>query len=273
MSSALTFGAFNSNPLSKKYGEIATRSSKCGSKNFVYTKMYDDRQPAPTHIHRQSDVPWRDAWSLQRYRWMVHDFRMFGLWGALRKHYYIGESWRHKDEKIFVGKDENNGKYWLVRRNGGSIFARIHEPVDPHWFRGQSHHAIPAMWLKWMQGNTAHTPAQMKARGEYGHNSRVGMPLPFDIAHDEWTPLTQGGHYQYTRDPTFALSQGMLVNPERKVLQEAGFSRWAKNMGHPIYMPFCGVHDYSDELVEEYYRGQWAFSRRSKGNDHDEWKN
>lgn len=271
MTSIFTYGARCANPMAERYGEMAARASKVGSKNFVYNPMHDDKMAFPRHHHRQSDVPWRDSMTWARWRWIVHDFRMFGLWGALRKHYYIGESWRRKDEKIFVGKDENGNKYWLVRRSAGAMTSRIIEPKDPHWFRGQSPHTASSIWLKWLQGNVAHTPAQIKARGEWGLNSRVGQPLPFNIKYDDFSPINWGSIW--SRDPMWAPGPGVLVNPEKKVLEEAGYSRWVVNQGSPVYMPFCGVHDYSDELVEEFYRGQWAFGRVSKGNDHDEWRN
>lgn len=271
MTSVFTYGAYGANSMAKKYGEMAVRSSKCGSKNFVYTKAHDDAHSFPRHHHRQGDNPVRLSFTWARWRWIVHDFRMFGLFGAVRKHYYIGEAWRRKDEKIFVGKDENGNKYWQSRRAQGTFFVRIIEPADPHWFRGQSPHAASPMWLKWMQGGAAHTPAQMKARGEWGHNSRLGIPMPFNIKYNEWSPLNAGNIY--TRDPMWVAGPGLLVNPERRALQESGFSRWMWQKGLPVYMPFCGVHDYSDELVEEFYRGQWAFGHESKGNDHDEWRN
>jgi hypothetical protein len=43
-------------------------------------------------------------------------------------------------------------------------------------------------------------------------------------------------------------------------------------MSGPSHPPFFGEHDFSDDLVEEYYRGHWAFCRSNKGSDHDEWK-
>lgn len=271
MSSPFTFGAHGANSMAKRYGEMAVRSSKVGSKNFVYTKSHDDAHAFPRHHHRQADNPFRKNFTFQRWRWTLHDFRMFGLFGALRRHFYIGEAWRRKDEKIFVGKDENGTKYWQSRRAQGTFHVRIVEAADPHWFRGQSPHTAGPMWLKWAQGGAAHTPAQMQARGEWGHNSRLGMPLPFNIKYNEWSPLNAGEIF--TRDPTWVAAPGLLVNPERRALEEAGYSRWVREKGQPMYMPFCGVHDYSDELVEEFYRGQWAFGRESKGNDHDEWKN
>ncbi|EPY35670.1 hypothetical protein STCU_01004 [Strigomonas culicis] len=227
--------------------------------------------PGPRHNARQSDLPWKDSLTWARWRWIMHDFRMFGLGGFIYKHVYIGEAWRRKDEKIFVGKDENGNKYWMARRTQGTLFSRFVEPKDPHWFRGQAPHCAPPTWLKWLQFNAAHSPAQVRARGEWGLNSRMGMPLPFNIKYDDFSPLNWGE--TWSRDPMWVAGPLQLVNPERKALQEAGFSRWVQNQGNPLYMPFCGVHDYSDELVEEYYRGQWAFGRTSKGNDHDEWRN
>ncbi|CCW69481.1 unnamed protein product [Phytomonas sp. Hart1] len=271
MSAFFTFGAYGTNPFAPRYAKMATQSSKCGSKNFVYTKVHDDPMPGPRHHHRQSDVPWRDSFSWNRMRWIIHDFRMFGLFGALKKHYYIGESWRRKDEKIFVGKDEFGNKYWMSWRTSGSMGTRLVEPADPHWFRGQSPFTANGIWRKWLQGSVAHTPAQIKARGEWGLNSRAGIPMPFNIKNDSWSPINWG--IFWSRDPAWVPGVGNLVNPERRVLQEAGFTRWVHNQGQPIYMPFCGVHDVSDELVEEYYRGHWAFGRSSKGNDHDDWQN
>lgn len=271
MTSYFTFGAFGTNPLATRYAQLAAKNSKCGSKNFVYTKTWDDPMPLPRHQGRQGDNPFLEFLGWIRLRWCIHDFRMFGFKGAIRKHYYIGEAWRRKDEKIFVGKDDNGNKYWLTRRSKGSFFCRIVEPVDPHWFRGQEPHVAPPMWLKWLMHNMAHTPAQMKARGEYGHNSRLGMPMPFNIKHSPFAIPNQG--QTFGREPLYCPAPGMLINPERKVLEEAGWSRWTINKGVPTHMPFVGVHDYSDEVVEEYWRGHWAFGRVSKGNDHDEWKN
>jgi hypothetical protein len=270
MSSRFTFAALGSNPNAAKYAVQATQSSKVGSKNFVNTRVWDDQMPFPRHQARQADNPMTDFLGWIRYRWMFHDFRMFGISGAIRKHYYFGELWRRKDEKIFVGKDDNGNKYWFSRRSKGSYHTRFVEPVDAHWFRGQDPHCAPPMFQKWMTGNAAHTPAIMKARGEYGYNSRLGQPLPFKFKHSTFAMPNQGG--EFAREPTYVPGPGMLVNPERKVLQDSGYTRWVSSKGNPQYMPFCGVHDHSDELLEEYYRGTWAFGRANKGNDHDEWK-
>lgn len=257
--------------MAQKYGQLAAKASKCGTKRFVYTKMWDDRHAFPRHHHRQSDVPWRDCFTFARYRWIVHDFRMFGLWGALKKHYYIGESWRRKDEKIFMGKDEHGNKYWMARRTSGVLSGRLIEPADMHWFRGQSHRAASGLWQKWLQQNLAHTPAQIQARGEYGLNSRVGRTLPFNIRNELWSPIGfADGNY---RDPSYIPGPGSLLNPERRQLEEAGYARWANMSGIPQNMPYCGVHDESDEMLHEFYRGQWAFGRASKSVDSDEWKN
>ncbi|CAD2216727.1 hypothetical protein AGDE_12768 [Angomonas deanei] len=98
----------------------------------------------------------------------------------------------------------------------------------------------------------------------------MGRPLPFNIEYDDFSPLNWGE--TWSRDPMWVSAPGLLVNPERKVLQESGFTRWVQNQGMPSGMPFTGVHDFSDELVEEYHRGQWAFGRRNKGGDIDEWR-
>lgn len=270
MTSRFTFGALGNNPRAAQYAEMAAQNSRVGSKNFVRTRMWDDIMPLPRHQARQADNPMKDFLGWIRYRWIFHDFRMFGLKKWFRYHYYLGEAWRRKDEKIFVGKDENGNKYWFSRRSKGSYHTRLVEPVDAHWFRGQDGHTAPPMWLKWLNGNAAHTPAQMKARGEYGHNSRLGMPLPFTFKHATYAMPNSGS--SFGREPSFMPAVGHVVNPDHKALKEAGFSRWTPNAAMPHVMPYAGVHDYSDEVVEEFYRGQWAFGRINKGNDHDEWK-
>mmetsp|Transcript_880 Transcript_880/g.954 ORF Transcript_880/g.954 Transcript_880/m.954 type:complete len:271 (+) Transcript_880:19-831(+) len=269
MTSLFTFGAAGSNPRALDYARKAAMNSKVGSKNFVQTPFWDDRMPLPRHQARQHDNPVKDFLGWVRYRWIFHDFRLFGFRGFFRKHYYIGEAWRRKDEKIFVGKDENGNKYWFARRSKGAQNTRLVEPVDPHWFRGQDGHCAPPMWQKWLNGNLAHSPAQMKARGEYGHNSRMGQPLPYTIKHAPYAmPMGAG----VSREPSWVPYSGHLVHPEHKAMREVGWTRWERSKNNPQYMPFCGVHEYSDEVMEEYYRGTWAFGRLNKGNDHDEWK-
>ncbi|RNF12036.1 NADH:ubiquinone reductase (H(+)-translocating) [Trypanosoma rangeli] len=97
------------------------------------------------------------------------------------------------------------------------------EPVDPHWFREQAPYTTSPMWLKWMQGNAAHTPAQMKARGEWDHTSLLGMPLPLNIKYDEFSLIN--ADEIFSRDTMWVAAPCFLVNPERRALEEAGYSR------------------------------------------------
>lgn len=269
MAMRLTAPAIGSNPNAALYGAKAVIASKVGSRRFVFLSFYDDKIPFPAHKMKQSDEPWKDNFWWTRIRWWVHDFRMFGLKAALKRHYYIGEPWRRKDEKIFVGKDDLGTTYWLSRRSQGSFNTRIMDPIDNHWFRGSDVHAAPPMWFKWMVGNLAHTPAQMQARGEWGYNARAGRPGPFNIRHEIYSPLN-GGTY-FNRDPHMSTNPYSLLNPERRALAEAGNSRWTMMKGGASSYPYMGVHNYSDELVEEYYRGQWPFSRVNKSGDADGW--
>jgi hypothetical protein len=210
------------------------------------------------------------AW--RRYRWYFHDFRMFGLWGALRKHYYMGEAWRRKFEKIFCGKDELGNKYWQSFETTGSYHMRFFEPKDPHWFRNGLFSHAPT-YRRWLLYGVAHTPAQVRARGEYGHCSRMGNPV-MDIRYSpNMMPFGLDlGNSAIQQGPAPVISVHCILHPDHKKMKEAGFTRWTWNQGFPTTVPFSGDHGCSDELVEEYFRMHWAFGRTSKANDSDGWK-
>lgn len=267
----LTKGAINSNPRAAAYAAMAKSQTEVGTKHYYHFPPLDDAMPWPAHHARQHDNPLKECFPWVRWQWTLHDFRIYGLWKALKKNYYMGEQRRRKDERIFCGKDENGVCYYMARRSRGSHQGRWFEAPDSHWFRGQDMHAPPALFHKWLTGNAAHTPAQVKARGEWGHNSRMGIPLPFNIRHRSWHLLAGG--IAFMRDPTYIPGAGHIVNPQYKIMEEAGFSKWGvTNKGYPMHMPFAGVHDFSDEVVEEFFRIHSPFGRANKGNDHDEWR-
>lgn len=258
------------NPNAETYAAAARTSALGGTKKFVYYPMHDDRYNWSIGSKGRTDSPIINAWWFTKYRWMWHDFRMFGLQGTARKNYYFGDAWRAKDERIFVGKDQLGSKYWFFRRGGGNG-TRLVEPVDAGWFRIDSGGNPPA-WIKWLMGHTAHTPATMEARGEA--SIMTSWCDSQNFINYKWSRTTQFLHEGRTRDPGYFLNASLL-NPEYKVIEESGFSRWYQTQASasgPIHPPFFGEHDFSDDLVEEYYRGQWAFCRANKGNDHDDWR-
>ena len=270
MTSWFTMPMHGTNPLATTWGAVAKQSSKVGSCRFVFLPQNDDRQNFRFN-KGLTDNPFRDHWGWVKWRWNFHDFRMFGLFGALRKHYYIGEAWRRKDEKIFMGKDPSGNKYWMGRRSGSSNYGKIIEPADPHWFRGQDPGGTTAPWHKWLTSQSAHTPAAVRARGELGRNSHSTNNGPFNYKHTRFDHLLR--FHNTWRDPGYCFD-AQLLNPDYKVLEEAGFSRWFQmqaQVSGPVHPPFFGEHAFSDDLVEEYYRGQWAFCRSNKGTDHDNW--
>lgn len=83
------------------------------------------------------------------------------------------------------------------------------------------------------------------------------------MKHNEWSSPNAGEIY--SRGPMWVSAPSLLVSPERRALEEASYSRWLLNQAQPLSTAFCGVCDYSDELVEEFYRGQWAFGRTRMG--------
>ncbi len=252
-----------------KYGEMARKAAARGSKRYVHLPIWDDRHPFPMHRGRGSDEPIRNFRGWTRWRWLIHDFRVFGFKETVRKHYYLGENWRQKGERIFAGQDELGNKYWYTwdaPRNG---VGRWVEPADPHHFRGQDAQTCPPPWQTWLNAMVAHTPAMIKARGEYGmHGRMAGAHVTFNYRwhKDIW-------NFGMGNDPTYVPTTGMIMSPWYKLLKESGFSRWVPNRGLPTHMPMVQPHDVKQEVVEEFYRGQNAFCRWSKGHDHDEWRN
>jgi hypothetical protein len=270
MTSRFTVCMKGTNPNAQMYAAAAKNASSVGSKKFVFFPIHDDRLGTSFGSKGRTDNPILNSWWCQKYRWIWHDFRMFGLFGTLRKQYYFGEAFRIKCERIFAGKDEEGNKYWFTRR--AACQTRMVEPVDPHWFRGADAGGQHPAWQKWLFQHTAHSPAVMRARGERSMMTHWVDTNTF--LNVKWHRHSQFFHAATTRDPGM-FHNASLLNPDYKIMEEAGFSRWFQlqtNVGGPVHPPFFGEHDFSDDLVEEYYRGQWAFCRSNKGTDHDEWR-
>jgi hypothetical protein len=254
---------------SADFALMAKKSAGRGSKNYVHLTMHDDRNCYPARNFQWDDNPFRAWRGWQRWRWLIHDIRVFGSWETLRKNHYLQAVWHKKSEKIYHGRDENGNTYWSTNDGMRIQGGRWIEPVDPHWFRGSDAYTCPPDWFGWLTGNFAHTPAEMQARGELGLNGRCGGTThPWHLEYVPGMFLLGAG-----LDPTFVPQTTVVFSPWYKQMKEAGFSRWVNNIGRPLTLPFMGEHDVKDEVVEEFYRGQAAYQRWSRGHDHDEWKN
>jgi hypothetical protein len=253
----------------KNYAAMAKKSASRGSFRYVHVAFWDDKEPWPNHWGRQGDNPFKNSYGWLRYRWMVHDVRIYGFRESFRRWYYLLDVWRMRGERIFAGEDDNGNRYWfshMSKANAGLKGGRFIEPADPHWFRGQDHHTPSPAWLLWLAGNTAHTPAQIKARGEWGpHGRQAGGIVPWRVQH-------RGDTFTSGNDPGALPSNQMLVSPWYKLLKESGFSHFNMNM-NPVHAPFLGEHDVRQEVVEDFYRHLGPYTRWSRGHDHDEWRN
>lgn len=250
-----------------KLAELARKSASRGTYYFSFNDCWDSRQPWPQHRGRQGDNPLANFGGILRYKWFIHDCRQFGFIKTITRWYYLCESWKGRGEKIYCGMDEIGNKYWTTNDAAHINGARFVEPADPHWFRGQDAQCCPPMWQQWMTYCTAHSPAQLKARGEYGPHGRQGRMHPFNVQwHQSAIVLGLG------TDPTYVPQTGMLVSPWYKRLKEGGFCRWVTNVVYPTDPPFMGPHDIKPEIVEDFYRNNNLNCRWSKGHDHDEWK-
>lgn len=257
--------------LAQKYADMARKSSKVGSKRFIYWPAHDEVQPFPGHQGRQHDNPLKHSYWATRVGWLIHDVRLFGLREAARKWYYLIDVWRNRGERIFAGMDELGNKFWFSHVAKGANLGRggrWMEPADPHWFRGQDYYAAHPEWTRWCAGVTAYSPAMLKARGEGGMHgpSMGGGSTPFKVKYQ------QGMLQHHHADPTYVPQTTMIMSPWYKLQNEAG---WACFHHHqiPVHAPFAGEHDVKPEVVEEFWRHTAPFCRWSRGHDHDEWRN
>uniref|UniRef100_A0A7S1PZB5 NADH dehydrogenase [ubiquinone] 1 alpha subcomplex subunit 12 n=1 Tax=Neobodo designis TaxID=312471 RepID=A0A7S1PZB5_NEODS len=253
-----------------KYAAMTRKSAQRGSFRFVYVDVWDSREPFPNHWGRQGDNPFKNSYGWLRFRWMIHDLRIYGFRESIRKWYYLLDCWRMRGEKIFAGEDENGNRYWFSHMSkavSGLRGGRFIEPADPHWFRGQDAHTPSPRWLIWLVGNTAHTPAQIKARGEWGIHGRMGGGTTL------WDVKWRQDMIGHNNDPGPLPNNQMLVSPWYKLLKESGFTHFNKQT-NPLNNPhFTHDHDVKQEVVEDFYRHNAPFCRWSRGHDHDEWRN
>jgi len=253
-----------------QYAAMTRKSASRGSFRYVHVAIWDDREPFPNHFGRQGDNPFKNSYGWLRFRWMVHDVRLYGIRESIRKWYYLQDTWRNRGERIFAGEDELGNKFWfshMSKATSGIKGGRFVEPKDPHWFRGQDYHVTHPSWMLWLAGCTAHTPAQIKARGEWGPHGRVCNGTTM------WNVRWRADHVQgHGNDPTYVPSNTILVSPWYKLIKEAGFSRYIYNM-NPVHAPFAGEHDVKQEVVEDFFRMQAPTCRWTRGHDHDEVRN
>ena len=252
-----------------KYAAMTRKSAERGTHRYVHVAMWDDKEPFPNHFGRQHDNPFLNSYGWLRFRWMVHDVRIYGFRESFRKWYYLVDTWRNRGERIFAGEDELGNKFWfshMAKGASGMKGGRFVEPKDPHWFRGADYHVCHPSWALWLAGCTAHTPAQIKARGEWGPHGRLAG------GQTTWRVRHRADHHHTGNDPSYVPVNAMLVSPWYKLLKESGFSRFNHN-SNPSHHPFAGDHDVKQEVVEDFYRHQAPFCRWSRGHDHDEWRN
>lgn len=250
-----------------RYAEMARKSSQRGTRYFIFFQWHDDKMPHPSHRGRGTDNPFKEWRATVYFRWYIQDIRTFGFWGWWRKMFYLQLAWFKKGEKIFCGKDELGNTYWQCWDAGSMACMRFMEPPDPHWFRANGTDNIHPAWMQWMARNMAHTPAQVKARGEFGYHARItGGYSTFNM---KWRPEF-AGYAALGNDPTYVPSTSMILSPWYKLLKEAGFCKYNFNR-IPTHEPLREPHDLKQEVVEDFYRG-WCgcFGKWSRGVDHDE---
>lgn len=253
-----------------QYATMSRKSAMRGSNRYLHDEYMDERKSWPiVQTPRGSDNPFKYWRGWTRFRWMFHDIRVFGGMEYFWKWHYMHLAWNKKGEKIFMGFDENGNKYWEANETGphwGSGHRMI-EPVDPHWLRGGDLHCAPHIWQQWLQDVTAHSPAVVKARGEYGNHGRYGPSSAYNL---RWYAGCLDSH---GIDPCYVPQAGVIVSPWLKQYKEAGFSRWTMAMLQPLWTPLEQPHDLKPEVVEDFYRMLPHANRWSRGHDHDQWGN
>lgn len=268
--SLIPYAAKSKSGNAAKHAAMARFGAMRGSKHYLHDEIVDERRSMPiVSVPRGSDNPFKYWRGWTRFRWQLHDIRVFGLWGWGRRIYYLGLAWHKKGEKVFMGFDENGNMYWEANESGPHMMSghRFVEPVDPHWFRGGDIHTPPHVWYQWLQEVTAHSPAVVKARGEYGVHGRYGQSSAYNL---RWYQSCLDSH---GIDPCYVPQAGVIVSPWLKQYREAGFSRWTMNILTPLWTPLEQPHDLKPEVVEDFYRMLPHANRWSRGHDHDQWGN
>lgn len=263
-------GAVLARKTAADYAAMARNSSQCGSKRFVFHHEADERKLFPNSgQQRFSDNPLRYWRGATRFGWVLHDFRVFGLWGNWKKMYYMGLAWYKKGEKTLQGIDENGNKYWESLESGASQFGRARwvEPADPHWFRGGDMHCAAPGWRLWLSQGVMHTPAVVKARGEWGAHGRAGNQTPWNIKY------YCGMLENHGIDPAYVPQEAVIVSPWLKMHREAGWARWSNTTLFPTWTPLEQPHDLKPEQVEDFFRMQPHANTMTRGYDNDWWGN
>jgi hypothetical protein len=254
-----------------KYVVMTKKSAERQSMNFVHCSHWDDFANFPMNHNRQGgadDRSFKNYRGWTRYKWAYHDFRLFGFWTTIRKHWHDPFLSR-RGERIFAGKDEVGNKYWFTWDGTSSFNNRWYEAPDTHPLRaGADPWACVPKWIYWLAKCHAHTPAQIAARGEWGpHGRNPGKVTPFNVLWDK--DMLVNWH----SDPGYLPSNWHILSPYYEMQREAAFTRYGPNRGMPVHMPMVQPHDIKPEVVEDFWRNQQAWCRWSRGQDHDEWKN
>eukprot|EP00759_Apiculatamorpha_spiralis_P057306 PhF_6_TR8549/c0_g1_i1/m.13393 len=244
------------------FREMARKAAlKTNSKHFVFVSHWDDRSSFPQVRNRgRDDNPFKNWYGWLKIRWIIQDIRVYGLKDTWWKLYYLKDAWYQKGEKILAGIDDYGNQYYYTW-HATSIHNRFFIPADPHWFRGQDSNTPPPEWLIWLNHAVAHTPTQIKARGEYGPHGR-GRTSPFMIHWQKHFAMMGLGV-----DPTFVPNQSILA-PWYKTLRDTGFTY--RSPGFPVYLPLMQGHNLRPEVVEEFYRGLVGSDGPKRGPDVDD---
>jgi hypothetical protein len=252
-----------------KFAEMARKSAGRGTKNFIWLQIHEEGTCLPSWYKRGAwicDNPFINMKGTRKFRWFVHDFRVFGVKETIRKMWYLHSAWVRPGERIFMGQDENGNKYWQTWDGGRAGGGRWVEPADPHWFRGWDPYTPPPPWQAWLGGMIAHTPAAIQARGEWGPNGRCyKSQTPFNV---RWRPDLL--NFGLGMDPVHVPSNSVFFSPWSNIVKEAGYARYIYNR-NPLYVPML-MSDLKQEIVEDFYRRDMPFCQWNKGQDHDEWR-
>lgn len=240
--------ATNQQQAGTRYCEMTRKSASRGSLKFVFQHAHDERTYLPSWRGKQSDNPIANFRGFTKFRWLAMDVRMFGFKEAFKKTWYMYNCWYSRTERIYMGMDENGNKYWQSwdgqRQGGGRWF----EPADPHWHRGWDSHTPSPAWQMWLGNMIAHTPATIKARGEWGPNGRAAKTMaPFNV---RWRPDIYSA---LGRDPTHVPNHTVFFSPWSNIIKEAGYARYVYNR-NPMWVPMLQPHDLKQEIVEDFFR-------------------
>ena len=257
--------------LGKDYAAMARQSASRGSKHFIYNEKWEEPSTYMFRHQRGTDnifAEWR-AW--RRLQWHIHDIKVYGLLGFVKKFHWLNDVWRSRaSEKHLQGIDELGNKYWAAWDSkgcgSGMKLGRFIEPKDPHWLRGTDWNAAPPAWHAWLRGLIAHTPQQMKARGEFGPFGRMKDQYPFKWHWEDWHV------FQNNDDPGFLPSNNHHMSPWYKNQQEQGFNvDEGETLDARHSDAFMKPHDMKPEVVESFFSRINSNRTHYRSLDSDEW--